>query len=353
MKKVSVFLIIVLLLGFTVSASANSSTEYYIDECGIRVQMPDDYNVITKNTKENDPVVAELGLSFDEVQSYFSDGVSYLYAFNKTYPYMMIISMDSADDDTDFRRYSNSELLEIFGSQSSVDEENGLSIDNQWVYEHEQTKFIVHDYTDLTENPPWNIEQYATAVNGDYYFIKMITNAGSFPDDYKQSLMGVVQSIVFDSISSEGSGEPTNSRSATSTQRSSDSNLMMIFYILLGIAALILLAYLFLRKSSKKNQSYSSGEIYNQPFENDPVTGTHPHSVPLSEKLPTSESILAHEDSEENKVTDADIKPAEYILCPNCSERLKSDAVFCPFCGTRLSKPDFEADDYEPTIRAD
>lgn len=353
MKRITAFLVIVLMLGLTISVSADNYAEYHIDECGMRIEIPDGLIILTRNTTADDPIVAQYGIDLNAIQSFFRENDIYLDAFDENVNSEIIITVAPSESTLDFTKASNLVLKNLAESVQSDYEEEGIHIENYSVYKQKEIKFIVQEgYVDPVDEQH-NIKMYITSINGKTIGIAMNSYTGPLSDAQKETIQYVVDSVDFDSISSSSPGEPTDAGSAAPAQKSSNSNLMMIFYVLIGVAVLVLLVYLFLRKSSKKNQSNFSGDIYNQPFGNEPVTGTYPHSVPLSENLPTSESIPVHEDFAENKVTDADIKPAEYILCPNCSERLKSDAVFCPFCGARLARPDFEADDYEPTIRAD
>lgn len=356
MKKVSAFLIIVLLLGLTISASADSFAEYYIEEGGMSIEVPTDYYILTRKTAEGDPALVHFGLDLSEVQSIFEEGNTYFDALEENASDEITVSIYPSEEENlidDYKDMSDYELKEIAKYITSDVEVNGITIEGYSIYKQNQTKFIVIDFTKTDEDGEDHNRNYQTYVNGTEISIEMTSYTGALSDEQKTMIKHVVDSATFDSISAGASDESLNTSGESSVQGSSNSNLMMIFYVLIGVAVLVLLVYLFLRKSSKKNQSNFSGDIYNHPFENEPVTGTYPQSVPLSENRPTLESIPVHEDLEENRVTNVDIKPAEYILCPNCSERLKSDAVFCPFCGARISEPNFEADDYEPTIRAD
>ena len=351
MKKISMVLIIVLLFGLVISASADSYTEYYLDECGMSIEVPADLIILTRKTTADDPVVAQYGIDISAIQSFFVENDIYLDAFDGNVTSEIIISTSPAESDLEFSKASDMVLKKIAQSVQPDYEDEGIHVENYSVYKQKETKFVVQEgYVDPIDEQHY-MKMYITVVNGKSIGIAMNSYTGPLSDAQKETIKHVVDSANFDSISSGGSEEPANAGSATPARRSSGSNLMMIFYILLGVAVLILLAYLFLRKGSQKNRGYDSSNIYKQPFDNASNTGVHPHSVPLSDN-PTPERIPAHEDLVESKVIDAEVEPVGYILCPQCKERLKSDAVFCPFCGTKLSGPDFE-DEYEPTIRAD
>ena len=351
MKKISMVLIIVLLFGLMISASADNYTEHYIAECGMHIEIPSELIVLTRNMTADDPAVIQYGIDVNALQTLFNDNDIYFDAIDENATSEIVVSVMEADSSIDYSKTSNIVLNNIAESVLSDLEEEGLHIENHSVYKQKETKFIMIDgKVDPSEDEHY-VREYYTSVNGIGINIAQHSYTGPLSDYQKAVITHVVDSATFDSISSGGTGESMNTADESSPQKSSDSSLMTIFYVLIGVAVLILLAYLFLRKGSQKNRGYDSSNIYKQPFDNASNTGVHPHSVPLSDN-PTPERIPAHEDLVESKVIDAEVEPVGYILCPQCKERLKSDAVFCPFCGTKLSGPDFE-DEYEPTIRAD
>ena len=351
MKKISMFLIVVLLFGLTMSAYADNYAEYYIEEGEMSIEVPADLIILTRKTTADDPVVTQYGIDLSAIQSFFVENSIYLDAFDGNVTSEIIVTIAPSESELDFSKASDMVLKKLAESVQSDYEDEGIHVENYSVYKQRETKFVVQEgYVDPVDEQHY-MKQYITSVNGKSIAVAMNSYTGPLSDAQKETIKHVVDSIHFDFISAGGSGEPTNAGSATSAQSSSDSNLMTIFFILLGVAALVLLAYLFLRKSSQKNRSYVSSDIYNQPFDSTVNSGDYQQSVPSAGSLPTTESLPA-EEMAENGATEADVEPVGYIFCPQCNERLKSDAVFCPFCGTRLSGPDFE-DEYEPTIRAD
>ena len=211
MKRVSMICIplltAVLMLAGTVLAA--DSTTYTLDELGLKLSIPNDLIVFTRDLDGSESDLSLFGL---EKESYLDNMISmntYLDAVAADGSAEIIVTM-AENELSDFNSYSDRELIETAESFDSLYQEIGCTYLGSELYQHPQAKFLIIQFTTPYGEAPVYSTQYYTIYANKAINVTLHSYSGTVSDDQALLLRNIVDSIVFetDSQSTESNYTP-------------------------------------------------------------------------------------------------------------------------------------------------
>ncbi|HOP10700.1 MAG TPA: zinc ribbon domain-containing protein [Oscillospiraceae bacterium] len=144
----------------------------------------------------------------------------YLEAFDSEFSYELIVNMlEFSQTDFNDRDDAGMELFVI--SYTAGMEAMGTECLRYYIYEHEQTKFVV-TYTRNKSDDGYSYGLvYTTVYEGKSISIILKTLSGSLGSDDENLLAGIIDSIEFDTAASQASSKASVSSQKTSSKTSS------------------------------------------------------------------------------------------------------------------------------------
>lgn len=218
MKKFITTFVSVCLLFVLPSAAvaAEDGQEYSLDELHMKISMPDDYIVLTRDIKELPDVFAESGQTVADMQKDFEAKHIYLEALKADFTDEIIITMTSQDQIYDMQTASETDLDKIAKAmldlQANKNDEAQEILDTQGV---EKMQFLDYTYSRYPEvtylklnkkmtqtgiDMEINGLQYFTVKNGQSVNIVMNSYTGPLTDDQKNQLDQMVKTANYENI---------------------------------------------------------------------------------------------------------------------------------------------------------
>lgn len=207
MKRVSTLLIAfcLILSVFTLPAHAASET-YFLDELGMSIDIPKEFDVFTRDIKSNDPLLNEYGITKQDLQ-YMYDGNFYIDAWDIENFYELIVTMSPASLE-DYNDFSESKMNTMISELPAEYERNGVTCIEMDIYDHSQTKFVRAHISQLDGSDLVYSLQYNTVINGNGINITLHSYDGQIGSSEKALMKEIIDSVKFDSLplaSSQGS----------------------------------------------------------------------------------------------------------------------------------------------------
>lgn len=188
MKKILLLIICLFIFPFYVNAE-----EYRISELGIKINIPSNYVVVTRDNYKNNREMEVLGVTPEYMEQVFDSYNAYLDAFDLSIGKEIFIIVNSVP--ADYSNYSKSELeallptlkshYESLGSSSvevSVVELNGI---NYFMIDYYQGGYYLVNYYLVSQNKGYNFQiQSSTALtDADKADYRKIIETVSFGND--------------------------------------------------------------------------------------------------------------------------------------------------------------------------
>ena len=290
--------------------------EYRIDEADMNISIPSDMYVITRNTDENDPVLALNRTDKKKIMEEFEANDIYLRANAKDFSWVVSV-METENDDT-----------ETIGSLSSLSEKNLQQIIDKLLASEIYTGCAKNRFGGvlfLTFTIEYNngetnvsgIQQY-TIINGKNVRITYQTSAPADNDPNKPRLNEIMETVRFDGIEAEPSKEEV-SRSLSV----SDIDIRYIYIIaasIIGVIALMIIMITGIKYSKSKKKAAAKPKTEekpeDEPEEHEPVTVKDLEA--FSEDGGFVPSVMSYKDikaeaSEEIPANSNDISNASFV----------------------------------------
>lgn len=232
MKKVSISILVLAIMLLSVpniasatDASYNDRT-YHIDELGISFDMPEGYDVITRDTEESSAVLEKYDVEPDKIQKIMHDTNVYLYGY--AYDGNRAISICSYSDkySRDIDNLSDFSISDLSSTleDSTVNgyyEEKDATLSNQIGFDNIDISRTIETYRDSTyisttaiyDSTP-RIVEYDTVFEGKYIQIGINDLSGEGFTNYEYlDLIPILMSMVY-----EQPEEPLQKASAMPSQ---------------------------------------------------------------------------------------------------------------------------------------
>ena len=189
-----VFLVFVVLLLFSTTVLARSNT-YTISELGLKITIPSEYSVITKDTPANASIFSDLGTTKADLIKQFEETKVYLNAIPDTLDEEVVVTMDtniidnfSAMSDTSLKMFASSWVIEY--------EKMGIVVKKYDIYQHSQAKFVRVYFEDTANSV--NGLQYYTVYNGKAMNFTMRSYSGKITSKQERTIKTIVDSVKYD-----------------------------------------------------------------------------------------------------------------------------------------------------------
>ncbi len=219
---ISFCLLVALLFGASIGVAAD--TEYYIEEGGFTVTVPDGYHVLHRDIAEDDPVLDVLGMTASDLVADMEEGQLYLDMFDEEVHYEITITVFSDEDSEatyNLRDFSNEEILSSIKDHSYSDIEGvTVDVDSISVTGFDQYKFVQLPYTYTDGETEESALRNYTIVNGQYIIMDVAVYDPAFYNEATGLLSSLTNSLRFDEIKDS----PLLEDSERTEENASDSN---------------------------------------------------------------------------------------------------------------------------------
>lgn len=196
-RLIKIFLCCMMILALAIPACAAGTDEYYLEELGMSVSVPSDFDVFTREAGDDDSNIDKYGIEKNELADLMKDTNIYLCAWGTNINKEMFISMtDSLSED--YNRLSDFTLSTIASSLDSALASAGVTVTETEIYKHGQIKFIKLYSNHVFEDLEVYSLQYGTSYDGKNITISMNSYLGQFTPELEAELQSIVDSIVFD-----------------------------------------------------------------------------------------------------------------------------------------------------------
>ena len=170
----------------TVFATANT---YRIDEAKLKVSIPSDYTVVTRNTPSNAEIFTNFGLSYSEFMNNMKSGSIYLDAVSNLYSEEIVVTCKE-NILNDFALLSDTMLGSVASITTDEMEKFGVSVIKYDIYHHSQAKFIRIYWVD-SANSRYGLQYFTVRDN-----IAMNFTLQSYEDSINSRQESVMKTIV-------------------------------------------------------------------------------------------------------------------------------------------------------------
>ena len=178
---------IVLLLAIMILPVICFAKEYQVDDINLKVGIPDDYIVLTRDNLKDNSDMKELGISEEYMVSAMNLGNIYLDIIAKDISYEILVIVPKIDIAMNtLANVSDSMLKEVL---EAMKEKTGATIGS--VYKSNYNYTMV-EYYDSKMN--YNIVNYYTVVNAKGYNIQL-QKKGTITEEEKNNLKNIVDSV--------------------------------------------------------------------------------------------------------------------------------------------------------------
>lgn len=208
MKRIFTLALVLLLMLSTmpfVTANAASAT-YSFEEFGLKIELPEDLYVLTRDTTQDDPFLVEYDLSLEDAIGWFEDASIYLDAFDENYGYdifLVIWSDSSTKLFKDFTDLSDEEMEEFMSEYASPSDDSTVLLSYE-VFDGQNSRFVkVNTREDVNSDEPYECIEYSSIIGGTMYTMVLSAYDG-ITDELEEIMKDIADSAVFDTADSDG-----------------------------------------------------------------------------------------------------------------------------------------------------
>lgn len=197
-KRVSICMVALLCMALLVpiSAQATGTTTYDLDQLGMSIDIPNDYDVFTRDTPADDPAYAWYGFTKKDLDSLLEQQNAYLNALLPDISQEIVVIM--VDSPLQNLSPMSNAAISFFASElDNTYEDLGYTFLKYEIYQHEQIKFLkIYVFQENNGLPDYGL-QYYTACNGQGISITLHSYTGEITQADEDALQKIVDSAVF------------------------------------------------------------------------------------------------------------------------------------------------------------
>ncbi len=214
MRKWVVLLICCLLLfaGMPISAAEKNNA---IPELGMKISVPEGWEALTRDTKEGDPVLADLGLDRGTMLQLFEKAGIYYNAVNLTAGTELVVSMQENENTrsiSDLSKLPESRVQELekaltgldlnqlegMGQSDLLAGTSGISIESHGRLQLPEALFVSFEGKVEQNQMPISIAGYITIVNGRQINLFYRSYADELTDVHRKEFEEIVRTVQFE-----------------------------------------------------------------------------------------------------------------------------------------------------------
>ena len=204
MKKITVILS-VLLLALCLAFAAGAEDYVRIEEGDIVVPVPEDYDVITRNIEDDDPVLKKYGFTKEQVVSLYENSHIYLEMIDQSRRDSFVLTIVDSDVE-ELGKLSDIEVETLLSASAKSFQSYGMTVDESSVYENDDgvkyLKFVIHDATGV------NKVQYSAISKGKILNFTFSSMTGADLDEDQLLLAEDIVDYTVFNVSSMAGGAP-------------------------------------------------------------------------------------------------------------------------------------------------
>lgn len=174
-----------------------ANTTYELDELGIRIELPSDYIVFTRDIKANDSNLIAYGLTKDSLSALMQERCIYLNAWDEDNNYEIVITMLNSPFD-DYNLFSDTTLSTFISALDTEYASMGITMLRSEFYQHSQAKFAKIYISQLNNGESVYSLQYHTVYNGRAINITLQSYSGIVDSSKESVLKTIIDSVHFD-----------------------------------------------------------------------------------------------------------------------------------------------------------
>jgi len=305
-KFLAVVAAILFCLSLPVMAYAAPGGVYELAELGIRIAMPENTLVFSRNVAEDDPNLALIGMTKEQILDVMLDQDIYLNALEENGEYELVVSM-TRNPIVSLSALDEDELNENMESLEQEYEKVGAQLLNCVVYDQADAKFLEIRFSMTEDNFTTYGLQYYTIYNNKAINVTLHSYIGEITANHETLMRNIVNSIEFTA------GDP---RAETNTESNGIGGTVM------GTAATgaiggIIAAVIIQARKKKQMKAQAEAASYEQPSS----TG---YDGRMDARLT---DIGSHNTAQG---TDSARR------CPHCGGALAPGSAFCGKCGAKV-----------------
>lgn len=242
----SLFVTAIILATAVVTAVAK---EYTINDVGVTVNLPDDMEVVTRETASPDEVYKKYNAKGQN----FGDYGIYIQGFSqdKTQIFTLTVTQDENSKKVDnYNTLSEEMLNQLKDNFTTAENCQSCSMDtyNDVIY----FDSIINTPSQDEKNSFVYVTQADTVVNGKYYNFTLQSLDGEISQDDKEVMTEILQSVVYDDLDKEILSENVY------------KFIILIVAVLVAIIVVILIVLLIKKSKKKKKLEERNREIYHR-----------------------------------------------------------------------------------------
>ncbi|MBR2879871.1 MAG: hypothetical protein IKC02_04295, partial [Oscillospiraceae bacterium] len=180
-------------------------TNYYLEELDMRISIPDEFDVFTRDTKSNDPLLKKHGLTDLD---YMYENNWYMEAYDLSSELQIVVMMTESTLD-DYNNLSDSTMDALLSELPAMFEGGRFDFIEGDIYNHKQTKFIKMYLSERNSTDSVYSLQYDTLLDGMSITIALNSYAGKIGSAEEALAAEIVDSVSF------GSAPPVSSQNTS------------------------------------------------------------------------------------------------------------------------------------------
>ena len=182
-----------------------SGTRYTIPEVSLNIVIPDNYMVVTREIRDDDPIIAQFGIDRETILNSLLERNIYVDALNfSTNNEILVICKPSNIEN--YRDVDDSALKEGVESLKQTLADNGIEVIETDLYYTDQTKWVYRKAVTGTGNDALYQVVYYTVVNNIAYNVDMESYGLDFLPEQENMLRDIVDNCEFTAFNRSGGG---------------------------------------------------------------------------------------------------------------------------------------------------
>ena len=196
MKKTFLFILLFAILLSSTVVFADGSY-IYLKDLELSCSVPENLNVITRETSASDPVYSILGLNKADMDTLMKESSIYLDAIPNDYSHEVVVTMAEVQL-TDMYYLSDTLIEGLAKELDKMYESIGFTVTDYEIYNNSQEKFIKIYHNHMQNNSLIYSLQYYTINNSHAINYTLHSYDKKINNDYEIELKNIVDSIRFD-----------------------------------------------------------------------------------------------------------------------------------------------------------